>query len=71
MTDFRAAMILKANTGRFGFNGEPFFNAISTPLYTGESACLSGGSAIVTAIDCPFKVPDDRGIDINYLGIFR
>ncbi|WP_186843687.1 Ig-like domain-containing protein [Acetobacterium tundrae] len=71
ITNFRAAMVLKADSGYFGFNGEAFFDAISTPLYTGGTTGLRGGGAIVTTIDSPFTVPADKGSDVSYLGIFR
>lgn len=71
MTNYRAAMILKADSGTFGFNGEEAYDALSTPLYTGGTTNLSGGGAIVTTIDSPFTDPADQGPDVNYLGIFK
>ena len=50
-------MVLKADTGSFGFNGEAAFNGILTPLYTGGTTNLSGGAAIVTAIDSTLYSP--------------
>ncbi|KNZ40353.1 hypothetical protein AKG39_18245 [Acetobacterium bakii] len=70
LTNYRAAMVLKADTGSFGFNGEEAFNGISTPLYIGGTTNLAGGGAIVTAIDAPFTVPVDQGTDVSCLGIF-
>lgn len=71
LTNFRAAMVVRADTGVFGFNGEVVFDELSTPLYPGGSTNLLGGGAIVTAIDVPFTIPADQGGDVNYLGIFR
>jgi len=71
LTNFRAAMVVRADSGVFGFNDEDVYDALSTPLYTGGSTNLLGGGAIVKAIDAPFTVPADQGTDINYLGIFR
>ena len=71
LTNFRAAMVVRADTGVFGFNGEAVFDELSTPLYTGGNTNLLGGGAIVTAIDVPFTVPADQGADVSCLGFFR
>ncbi|GEM_PF-2357496 len=74
MTNFRAAMLLKANTGYYGFGGETAFDALSTPLYTGESTELYGGGAVVKQISSPpftEPAPADKGTDIQYRGIFQ
>ncbi|MGI5986117.1 MAG: M30 family zinc metallopeptidase [Oscillospiraceae bacterium] len=71
MTNFRTAMLIKSNTGRFGFNGEEDFNTISTPLYLGGKKDLNGGGAIVKSISSSFTDPADKGANIKYLGIFN
>ncbi len=71
MTNFRAAMILKANTGPFGFGGDEDFSGISTPLYTGGTTTLYGGGAIVKSIGTPFSAPGNQGTNINYMGLFK
>lgn len=74
MTNFRAAMLLKANTGYYGFGDETAFDALSTPLYTGESTELYGGGAVVKQISSPpftEPAPADKGTDIQYRGIFQ
>ncbi|WP_373484317.1 fibronectin type III domain-containing protein [Acetobacterium sp.] len=71
ITNFRAAMLLKADGGYFGFNAEEEFDELSTPLYTGGSTSLYGGGAIVIANQGPFTIPTNRGNDISFLGIFN
>lgn len=72
MTNFRAAMLLKADSGPYGFNNEAGFDAISTPLYGGGAIDLKGGGAVVKSITStsPFT-PGSHGADITYLGIYN
>jgi putative cell wall-binding protein len=65
MTDFRIALLLKESTGLYGFKGDPFFNSIKTPIYTGNSISLRGGGAVVTTAS-GLVVPPDKGADITY-----
>lgn len=71
MTNFRAAMLLKADSGPYGFNNESGFDAISTPLYTGGAIDLKGGGAVVKSINSPFTDPKNGGTNITYLGIYN
>lgn len=71
MTNFRAAMLLKADSGPYGFNNEASFDAISTPLYTGGAIDLKGGGAVVKSINSPFTDPKNGGTNITYLGIYN
>ena len=74
MTNFRAAMLLKAATGYYGFGGETAFDALSTPLYTGEGTELYGGGAVVKQISSPpftEPAPADKGDNVQYRGIFQ
>lgn len=71
MTNFRAAMLLKANTGYYGFGGEIDFNEISTPLYSGGSKNIDGGGAVVIDLTESFTDPEDKGEDVKYLGVFQ
>lgn len=72
MTNFRAAMLLKADSGPYGFNNEAGFDTISTPLYTGGTIDLKGGGAVVKPITStsPF-MPGSHGANITYLGIYN
>lgn len=71
MTNFRAAMLLKADSGPYGFNNEAGFEAILTPLYSGGAINLKGGGAVVKSISSPFTDPENGGGNITYLGIYN
>ncbi|WHZ02784.1 Ig-like domain-containing protein [Neobacillus sp. YX16] len=68
MTNFRIALLLKESTGLYGFKGDPFFNALEEKIYTGSSANLRGGGAVVSTYDSKtdFTVPSNKGADISY-----
>ncbi|MEA4806855.1 MAG: hypothetical protein VB113_13380 [Acetobacterium wieringae] len=70
MTNFRAAMLLKADSGPYGFNNEEGFDTIITPLYTGGTIDLKGGGAVVKSITNEVK-PTGKGANITYLGIYN
>jgi hypothetical protein len=71
MTNFRAAMLLKADSGPYGFNNEAGFDTIITPTYTGTGTTLKGGGAVVKSISLPFTDPENGGANITYLGIYN
>jgi len=71
MTNFRAAMLLKADSGPYGFNNESGFDTIITPTYTGTGTTLKGGGAVVKSINSPFTDPKNGGTNITYLGIYN
>ncbi|WP_157075946.1 Ig-like domain-containing protein [Neobacillus fumarioli] len=68
MTDFRIACLLKQPTGLYGFKGDPFFNSLKDKFYSGQSANLRGGGAVVTVFNSSvgMTVPADKGQDITY-----
>jgi large repetitive protein len=67
MTNFRAALFLKQDTGLYGFKGVPEFNQLQPRLYSGYGMNLKGGGAIVKQIDSQdFVVPANKGTDITY-----
>lgn len=70
MTNFRAAMLLKASKGPYGFNGEAGFNTITTPLYAGGAIDLKGGGAVVKSITNEVR-STGKGPNITYLGIYN
>jgi len=69
MTDWRIAMVLKENTGDYGFEGEAAFNSITTPLYTGSSRNLRGGGGIIKGLTDAYSDPGNAGSSIEFVGI--
>jgi putative cell wall-binding protein len=61
-------LLLKESTGLYGFKGDPFFNALEEKIYTGSSANLRGGGAVVTTYHSKdgLQVPANKGSDITY-----
>jgi len=68
MTNFRAALTLKEDSGPYGFKGNPSFDSIKEKLYKGSYTYLQGGGAIVKAIQSEndFNVPASKGENISY-----
>jgi large repetitive protein len=67
MTNYRAALFLKQDTGLYGFKGVPSFDQLQPRLYSGSGTNLKGGGAIVKQIDSQdFVVPSNKGTDITY-----
>ncbi|WP_230459077.1 Ig-like domain-containing protein [Terrilactibacillus tamarindi] len=68
MTDFRAALLLKQNSGLYGFKGDQAFNQLKARLYSGTSTQLRGGGAYVKSINSPddFTIPADKGPNVTY-----
>ncbi|MGG3706834.1 Ig-like domain-containing protein [Heyndrickxia coagulans] len=68
MTDFRAALVLKEDTGLYGFKGDTAFDGLKVKTYSGSSINIKGGGAIVKALSSKddFQVPSDKGTDITY-----
>ena len=74
LTNFRTAMLLKADSGYYGFGGEAAFDSINTPLYTEGATILYGGGAVVKPLSAvPFIdiEPADQGADVQYRGVFQ
>ncbi|MDI3471803.1 MAG: hypothetical protein PWQ48_84 [Thermotogaceae bacterium] len=69
MTYFRIALLLKEDSGYFGFKGDTDFDSVSPPLYAGTGTDLRGGAAILKSISGSFTEPGDQGLDIQYAGI--
>jgi hypothetical protein len=69
MTYFRIALLLKEDTGYFGFKGDTDFDSVNPPLYTGTGTDLRGGAAILKSISGSFTESGDQGPDIQYVGI--
>jgi len=68
MTDFRAALVLKEDTGLYGFKGDTAFDGLKVKTYSGSSINIKGGGAIVKALSSKddFQVPSDKGTDITF-----
>ncbi|WP_257677597.1 Ig-like domain-containing protein [Heyndrickxia coagulans] len=68
MTDFRAALVLKEDTGLYGFKGDTAFDGLKVKTYSGSSIHIKGGGAIVKALSSKddFQVPSDKGDDVTY-----
>lgn len=66
MTNYRAALLLKEKTGPYGFNGEPGFHTLRPRLYTGSSANLRGGGAVVKKSTGNETIPTSKGNNISY-----
>ncbi|MCB8606618.1 hypothetical protein LJD63_10185, partial [Veillonella nakazawae] len=66
MTDFRAALVLKEDTGLYGFKGDPVFDGLKVKTYSGSSIHIKGGGSIVKALSSKddFQVPSDKGDDV-------
>ncbi|MCD6545602.1 MAG: peptidase M30, hyicolysin, partial [Thermotogae bacterium] len=71
MTYFRIALLLKENSGYYGFKGDADFDGVDPPLYTGTGENLRGGGALLKAISDSFTDPNDQGPDICYAGITK
>ena len=71
MTNFRVAMVLKANSGSYSFGKDAaLFSDITTKLSTQTSADLKGGGAIVKGISGSFTAPEVHGDNITYIGVY-
>ncbi|MGG3693249.1 Ig-like domain-containing protein, partial [Heyndrickxia ginsengihumi] len=68
MTDFRAALVLKEQSGLYGFNGDSSFDSLNVKTYNGSSTYLKGGGAIVKTLNSKddFTIPADKGQDVTY-----
>ncbi|MBD8004273.1 Ig-like domain-containing protein [Bacillus norwichensis] len=66
MTNFRAALLLKEKSGKYGFNSEPGFNTIRPRIYKGSTANLRGGGAVVKEATGNETIPTSKGKNINY-----
>ncbi len=68
MTDFRAALLLKQDSGLYGFKGDQAFDSLKERLYSGGALSLQGGGAVVKAISSPdsYTIPVDKGADVTY-----
>lgn len=72
MTAFRIAIIVKADSGLYGFKSEKAFDELITQFYTGQTINLLGGGAlIVKPKDGTLTVEGDQGKDVKYTGIMN
>lgn len=67
MTNFRIALLLKQNSGLYGFRNVAGFNAINTQTYLGSPTTLRGGGALVKPLTgTGIKVPSNKGTNVTY-----
>jgi len=68
MTNFRAALTLKKDSGPYGFKGNPFFDDIKEKIYKGNDTYLQSGGAVVKKLssESDFSVPANKGENITY-----
>ncbi len=73
MTSFRIALLLKEPTGLYGFKGDPFFYQLKERIFTGSSANLRGGGAVVTTFQTinGFAIPVNKGANVTYIFMDR
>jgi uncharacterized protein YkwD len=72
LTNFRIALMISADSGPYGFGGDPDFYNVQPLTYTGNSVNLAGAGAIVTEITAsPFTDDSsDQGADILLVGVY-
>lgn len=67
MTNFRIALLLKQNSGLYGFRNVAGFNATNTQTYLGNPTTLRGGGALVKPLTgTGIKVPSNKGTNVTY-----
>lgn len=66
--NFRMALVLKESTGYYGFTGESDFSALKTLLFTGTTASLKGGAAVVKQLNNVSFAPSGAGSNIIFKG---
>ncbi|MEL3960186.1 S-layer homology domain-containing protein [Lysinibacillus endophyticus] len=70
MTAFRIALVLKEDTGLYGFKGDPILNQIQTQFSTGGTKNLQGGGAIVVKPTEAGLDSTGKGENIDYTGVY-
>lgn len=68
LVDFRIAMILQDNSGKYGFGGEKAFS-FTMPYFDGSSASLRGGGAVYLYSAGSFTKPADVSDGLTFVGI--
>ncbi|PLS17834.1 hypothetical protein CVD28_09035 [Bacillus sp. M6-12] len=70
MTAFRMALVLKADTGLYGFHGDQGFNQLAPRLFTGSSTELLGGEAVVIRTENGSLTDQgNKGTGVTYTGV--
>ena len=72
LTAFRVALVLKADTGIYGFGGIKAFNNLATQVYDGTQLFLNGGGAVIIQTNGGTVEPSSaKGNDIVFTGIYK
>ena len=72
LTAFRVALLLKADTGIYGFGGIKAFNHLAAQAYDGEQLLLKGGGAVIIQTNGGTVEPSSaKGNDIVFTGIYK
>ena len=72
LTAFRVALILKADTGLYGFGGIEVFNHLAAQVYEGEQLFLKGGGAVIIQTNGGIVEPSAaKGNDIVFTGVYK
>jgi len=72
MTAFRIALVLKADTGLYGFGGNKDFDAVTTQVYNGSTPNLKAGGAVIVRTNGGVVEPSSsKGNDITFTGVYK
>lgn len=72
LTAFRVALVLKADTGLYGFGGIEVFNHLATQVYDGAQLFLKGGGAVIIQTNGGTVEPSsEKGNDIVFTGVYK
>ena len=72
MTAFRIALVLKADTGLYGFGGNKDFDAVTTQVYNGSAPNLKAGGAVIVRTNGGVVEPSSsKGNDITFTGVYK
>ena len=72
LTAFRVALLLKADTGIYGFGGIKEFNDLAAQVYEGKQLFLKGGGAVIIQTNRGKVEPSSaKGNDIVFTGIYK
>ena len=72
MTAFRIALVLKADTGLYGFGGNKDFDAVTTQVYNSSAPNLKAGGAVIIQTNGRAVEPSSsKGHDITFTGVYK
>lgn len=71
MTAFRVALVKNELEGLYGFKGSQGFQNLTIHEYTGSKKYIPGGASVLIPINDSMTIPQDKGIDIKYIGFTK